>query len=135
MADWKTHTPCSCGVLRSLYRLPVAWHTNTPARPYFNAFYRANKQTSLQVGNFALKKKKLGVKEQEFAFVEPRSLCLGRTEAFFLNYYYSLPHPLREVMLVTGETDVQRDSSLEVTELVDCGDALGMQLKGEPRRW
>lgn len=38
-------------------------------------------------------------------------------------------------MLVTGETDAQRESSLEVTELVDCDDGLGMQLKGEPRRW
>lgn len=50
----------------------------------------------------------MGVEEQEFAFMEPRSRCLGKTEAFFLNQY-----PFREVLLVTGKTDAQRDSSLK----------------------
>lgn len=56
--------------------------------------------------------KKLGVKEQEFAFMEPRSRCLGRMEAFLLNQY-SLHIPLDRSCLSQGKRTPKRDSSLK----------------------
>lgn len=64
-------------------------------------------------GSFAFKK--LGVKEQEFAFMELRSRGLGRTEAF------------QRLCLSQGNSSLKSQNLLTL--------AMAMQLKGEPRRW